>query len=407
MAYALDGLKRTIALALGLAPLGMGGCLSPIIDDTASSDGSSGDGSSSGGSSSGSDTGHTTDPTSATVGSTGAPPLPVCTPTDNYLEVSFCYGGPNSNGACECVDDGCRAAAEEAWYADGNGGSCWYVFSEATCSEMIGEQCCFLGLMYEEGCGKGRPLFVDGSARTASAQPRTDWSIPVSPTAANPDAAAHWLRAALDEHASVASFARFALDLSAVGAPPDLLADAAAAMRDEVRHAQLSFSLARRFGAAAQGPGPLDVGTHDGRSLEDIVLATVVEGCIGETLAAAEAELAAQRARDPDVAAALREIADDEARHAALAWRFVQWALAEHPQLSTVVRQAFADAAAMDTRSSDPAPEGLEALGVLSPQTVAAVRAQTLQETVLPCGQALVATAASTPEPHCRPGLPQ
>ena len=58
-----------------------------------------------------------------------------------------------------------------------------------------------------------------------------------------------------------------------------------------------------------------------------IAAATVREGGIGETLAAYHAEIAASRAEDPVIRAALSTIADDEARHAALAWRSVAWVL--------------------------------------------------------------------------------
>ena len=44
-----------------------------------------------------------------------------------------------------------------------------------------------------------------------------------------------WVRDALAEHASVASFARCMLELMSVGAPPQLLSAAALAANDEVR----------------------------------------------------------------------------------------------------------------------------------------------------------------------------
>ena len=52
-----------------------------------------------------------------------------------------------------------------------------------------------------------------------------------------------WLAAALAEHASVASFSKFALELLAVGAPASLLQRAHQAALDEIRHAQLSFDV--------------------------------------------------------------------------------------------------------------------------------------------------------------------
>ena len=46
------------------------------------------------------------------------------------------------------------------------------------------------------------------------------------------------------EQASVASFARFSLDLLSVGAPADLVDDAHDAAKDEIQHAKLAFGLA-------------------------------------------------------------------------------------------------------------------------------------------------------------------
>jgi hypothetical protein len=46
------------------------------------------------------------------------------------------------------------------------------------------------------------------------------------------------------EHASVAAFARFTLDLLALGAPADLVQSAQQALGDEIAHAELCFGLA-------------------------------------------------------------------------------------------------------------------------------------------------------------------
>lgn len=51
---------------------------------------------------------------------------------------------------------------------------------------------------------------------------------------------------------------------------------------------------------------------------------------VGETLGAAEAQLCAELAAHPVLAARLADIAGDETRHAALAWRTLRWLLASH-----------------------------------------------------------------------------
>jgi hypothetical protein len=138
-----------------------------------------------------------------------------------------------------------------------------------------------------------------------------------------------WLEIARMEHASVAAFARFALQLLAVSAPPELVMAAQRAMADETKHAQLAFALASAYADRDLGPGPLAIDAClDATDLVALVDAVFAEGCVGETVAAVEAREALEYARDPAVQAVLKIIAEDETRHAELAWRTAAWALA-------------------------------------------------------------------------------
>jgi hypothetical protein len=267
------------------------------------------------------------------------------------------------------------------------------------CAEWWDDQCCYIAEYVVDWCGKGRPFAVDDEIRTAAAVRRDDWCGEVHGSV-DLDAAQRrvladaWLDVALAEHASVASFARFVLELMAVGAPADLIADAAAALRDEVRHAEVAFAFASAAIGEPMGPGALSMdGVEPRRDLDAIVRAVVREGCIGETLSAAEVELAARRARDPEVADALAAIADDEARHAVLAWRFVQWALRTRPELAAGVRDELARVVGPGPRSpADDLPAAVaEAHGHLAAESRARLRARTLADTVRPCAAALLA----------------
>ncbi len=401
MVYRADGVRAAIALALGLSPAVVG-CTARVVDSSGdtSHSGIGRPSSSTGGSES---TGPIVDDTgSAETSSTGwsdvstgfldtsGGPVRTCTAVD-YPNVDFCYGSPNSVGECIC-DGQCQwQAALLASETYPNPG-CGFLYNQTLCTEIWEDQCCFTASVYEDFCGgKGRPLMVDDHARVASLVPGNGWGTCVRQEV-QPAVAAHWQEAALEEHASVASFARFALELISVGAPAELLADTAAAMRDEVRHAELALALAGRFGAQPLQPGPLDAGPARSTSLEDVVVATVHEGCVGETLAAAHAELAAHRASDPAVVSALREIAADEARHAALAWRVVQWALSIDPSLRGAVARAFAESTGLDMTVKEPAGAGLEAYGLLGAEAIEAVREQTLQDTVRPFAEALLSS---------------
>ncbi|HVM69350.1 MAG TPA: hypothetical protein VM204_05885, partial [Gaiellaceae bacterium] len=98
--------------------------------------------------------------------------------------------------------------------------------------------CCY---SWVEPCPGGRPLRDDGGAIVVAQDvARADWSeepplAPVLDVAARDRLERHWLREAAAEHASVASFSRFSLQLLAVGAPPDLLVAAHEAALDEAR----------------------------------------------------------------------------------------------------------------------------------------------------------------------------
>jgi hypothetical protein len=177
-----------------------------------------------------------------------------------------------------------------------------------------------------------RPFLVGSSLRAAAPAVRDDWQEHftdtdfVDPTLRAALAAA-WLKDALEEHASVAAFARFSIMGLAVGAPPDIIADGQRASLDEIRHAKICFGLARRYGASEAGPGPLLVdGALGSLDLVGLAKLTAEEGCVGETLGALLAERQAQVATDALVKDALVRIARDERRHAELAWRFIAWA---------------------------------------------------------------------------------
>lgn len=331
--------------------------------------------------------------------------------------VGSCVSASCKSGA-DCAPD--QACARWEFY-DGCGSSTGYVCTtpdsecllEADCEAKGFEGCSGSSgklLCDSQNCVEGRPFLVHGQARTASADERSDWSLRAS-TATHLEsgkdsvlakqAAAEWTRIALMEHASVAAFARFALQLLAVGAPPALLQQTSQAMSDETRHAQLAFGLARRFGALDVGPGPLQVqGSLDELDLKSITLTTLLEGCIGETVAALCAKLALEHVRDAELQAVLTTIAQDESNHALLAWRFVQWAIGMQPALGTDVlalaRQQLQLAQEANVHAA-PEEDALLAYGVVGDAAYAQLRAAALSDVILPCLEALAAPPESIP----------
>ena len=255
------------------------------------------------------------------------------------------------------------------------------------------------------GCAIGRPFLVEGEQRLACAARRSDWNeLALLPRleALAPEVTAHlaqqWTRVALMEHASIAAFARFTLQLMSLGAPPDLIERSTSAMADETKHAKACFALASSYALQPVGPGRLVVESSlDEMSLEAIVLNTIREGCIGETVAAVEAREAAEHAVDPALRALLLTISEDETRHAELAFRFVKWALAAGDvRLERAVRREF------DALSLEVAPHTqplstleIEALrnGIVPEALRQTVRTRAINEIILPCSRALYPSA--------------
>lgn len=254
--------------------------------------------------------------------------------------------------------------------------------------------CCYaVPMRYQIHSIPGRALRIDGVPHVAEVARREGWSAAIAPNleldpllrARLADA---WLAIARLEHASIAAFASLAVRLVAAGAPVDLLAQTHEAALDEVRHAQIAFALASAYAGCTLGPGAFEAATRaatDG-DLRSLALETFTDGCIGETAAAHQAELAAAAACDPELATALAQIAEDEARHGALAWAIVAWC----------VREGAVSVAELTEIASSAAPivdanEDLLVHGILGERAAATARAEVVRDVVLPCLQSLAA----------------
>ncbi len=259
------------------------------------------------------------------------------------------------------------------------------------------------GCMGQPACG--RPFLVDGTERQAPLGRGRDWTetLPeIGGVGSLTDelqsaVARHFAEAALMEHASIAAFARFSLQLLALGAPSDLVMETSLAMADETRHARLCFALSERYGLRGAAPGKLDVtGALGEIELLDVVEMVTLEGCIGESGAALEAAWAAEAAVDPVVKSALAGIAEDEARHAALAFRFVAWAASKDARVLPRVRALVADAQTTSGEAERSGPHALEAHGVLDLATRRAARTAALTD-VIPAALAGLERTAALP----------
>lgn len=254
--------------------------------------------------------------------------------------------------------------------------------------------CCYsIPMRFQIHSIPGRALRIEGVPHVAAVARRDGWSTAIAPDLAldrvlRARLADAWLAIARLEHASIAAFASLAARLVAAGAPVALLAQTYEAALDEVRHAQIAFSLASAYAGTTLGPGAFEAATGAATNgdLRSLALETFTDGCIGETAAAHQAELAAAAARDPEVASALAQIAEDEARHGALAWAIVAWC----------VREGAVSVAELTELASSPPGvvdfnEDLLVHGILGDRTAAHARAEVVREVVLPCLLSLTA----------------
>jgi len=130
-----------------------------------------------------------------------------------------------------------------------------------------------------------------------------------------------------------------------------------------------------------------------------LLTTTIEEGCIGETLAAMIAGEQASVALDARVKTAFDQIAADEARHAALAWRIVRWVLDRDPSLRSSARSTFerllARAPALGGENPGVDAEQYRAHGRLSNRELARAHSEAITRVLRPCLERLFETSLS------------
>ena len=147
------------------------------------------------------------------------------------------------------------------------------------------------------------------------------------------DIGAMFAKHAAYEAASVVAFNHLKAELEHYGAPTVLTDKIQQAANDEVRHAEQVESLAKQYGCQAE---EFDVNSGPLRSLEEIALDNLREGCVGETWGALVGLYQADNAKHQTIRQTMKDIAVDEVGHAALSWEIHHWL---YGQLSTEVQK--------------------------------------------------------------------
>lgn len=298
--------------------------------------------------------------------------------------------------------------------------------------------CCYHWFEY---CS-GRPLLDGENIVVAELRAGAGWSCEPELVAAPPDRpdsglseairgrlADAWANDGLMEHAAIAAFERATLELMAMAAPPQLLAEVQAAAADEVDHATHCFGLAARFSGLEREPGPLASLEPRVRGLADrnddadatrrdwvrLALDTFVEGCVGETIATLIARRSQRHCEDPATHALLERIVDDEGRHAGLAWQTIEWILddaadadreavveALTQQAEAMAAKARTDADAQALPAADPDAAILARYGRCDRRAELLARRDAWTELILPTLAALTHTGADGQDPIAR-----
>lgn len=212
-----------------------------------------------------------------------------------------------------------------------------------------------------------------------------------------------WARAGLAEHASVASFSKHAIELMAVGSPASMLESVHNAALDEIEHAKLCFGLAEKYSSKTQSPGPIPVAdaVQFNSDVTSVVRGVVEEGCIAETLSAVIAAVKLTNTNDVDVKSVLKQITEDESRHAKLAWETAAWMLEQDNEAAKTIAEVFGNAASYIPDFADEDVGALpselrSAQGWISKEEYQTIAKTTIREMIQPWGQLLLKKQALT-----------
>jgi hypothetical protein len=193
------------------------------------------------------------------------------------------------------------------------------------------------------GAGWGRPLRIRGRLVHPRLTQGADWASHENPDTSGLDPAsakaleALWLHDAQKEHASVPAFSRLSWQLIGVGAPPELVTAVHQAALEEIDHARKCFALARAFGGRASTALPMPellvspLGIR-GNAYVHLALESLSDGCVLEDFNAAVAAACAAACVESVTKSILEQIAREEASHAEISWRIIEFCLEREPE---------------------------------------------------------------------------
>jgi hypothetical protein len=131
-----------------------------------------------------------------------------------------------------------------------------------------------------------------------------------------------WHRRARNELSTSTVFATITRALVALRAPREIIREAANAVPDEVRHAEICLHVARAYWPACPDIEPAEVvrASFESEPNVNTILYVVMQSCINEGVATVYLQRSLDEAEHPLARAAVRDILTDEIHHARFGW---------------------------------------------------------------------------------------
>jgi hypothetical protein len=250
-----------------------------------------------------------------------------------------------------------------------------------------------------------------GGRLASRALPEVDETIEALSEEERKAGVVQWLGRAAAERRASDAFVVIEKDLRAVNADPSLVALAARAIDDELRHAEICRVVAGRYARRDLDPPErlvLDPPAHANAPPSLVPVLHVIGQCaINETTATAFLEACLAHAEGPLVRAALRELLSDDVDHARIGWAFLTAASAETKQAVAPFVLWMLNAHVRwwrGTRSPRPS-ERMNAHGALAPRIVEDAILESIRALIVPGLQA-VGVPTATLQPWVDRGCP-
>lgn len=187
-----------------------------------------------------------------------------------------------------------------------------------------------------------------------------------------------WCRRLTNELSTSTVFASLSRALVAFRAPHEIVRQAASAVADEVRHAEICLHVARAYWAECPDPEPSSVVefAFEAEPHFGTLLYVVMQSCVNEGVATVYLQRCLDEADHPLARAAVRDILSDEIHHARFGWTLLSSA-SVGPELRGRVAAALpsllervADAWMQQLADAAEVPRGHGAIGLVEGRKV-------------------------------------